>query len=97
MARETWRLIQLGLGWFILLVIAPIGWVFPGPFGFLFIAIGSILILRSSQWSRRQFIKLAQRYPVVVGKLRRWLGRNGKARNSAASQAANQTADQQEG
>lgn len=75
MARETWRLIQLSLGWLFILVVAPIGWVVPGPFGLFAVLIGSVLILRSSHWSRRQFIRLAQRYPKGIGRLRGLLRR----------------------
>lgn len=78
MARETWRLIQLSLGWVFILVLAPVGWLIPGPFGFAAVLIGLVLILRSSQWARRQFIKLAQRHPKMLGRVRRALGRNGR-------------------
>ena len=48
------------------IVIAPL----PGPFGVPIILLGLIVLLKSSTWVKRVFIRLGQKYPRIVKPLR---------------------------
>jgi len=52
-------------------VIAPL----PGPFGVPVMVVGLMILLRSSFWARRAFVKLQRRHPRIVFPLRRLLRR----------------------
>ncbi len=53
-------LIALGI------VITPL----PGPFGVPIILLGLAVMLRSSVWIKRQFVKMRARHPKVLGPIR---------------------------
>ena len=60
----------LGLGLMLLgVVITPL----PGPFGVPIILVGLIILLRSSVWVKRLFVRLVQKYPKVLKPLRAML------------------------
>jgi len=48
------------------LVISPL----PGPLGLPVMVLGLVLLLRSSTWIKRQFVRLVQKYPKWLGPLR---------------------------
>jgi hypothetical protein len=48
------------------LVISPL----PGPLGLPVMLVGLVLLLRSSTWIKRQFVKLVQKHPKWLGPLR---------------------------
>jgi hypothetical protein len=54
--------------------IAPL----PGPMGLPLVLLGLILILRTSVWARRGFVKLSKRYPKWLGPVRRALRKRAK-------------------
>lgn len=70
---SRWGLSILG-GLMVLLgiAIAP----FPGPFGIPIMVVGLMLLLRSSYWARRAFVKLQYKHPRFVFPLRRLLRRD---------------------
>ncbi|MCX8499610.1 MAG: PGPGW domain-containing protein [Caulobacteraceae bacterium] len=53
------------------IVMAPL----PGPFGVPVMVVGLMILLRSSFWARRAFVKLQRRHPRIVFPLRRLLRR----------------------
>ena len=60
----------LGLGLMLLgVVITPL----PGPFGVPIILVGLIILLRSSVWVKRLFIRLVRKYPKLLKPLRAML------------------------
>lgn len=48
------------------LAISPL----PGPFGLPVVLLGLVLLLRSSTWVKRHFVRLVQKYPKWLGPLR---------------------------
>jgi hypothetical protein len=71
------RLARLGMGVaggaivVIGLLIAPL----PGPLGVPVMVVGLMILLRSSFWARRTFVRLQRRHPRFVFPLRRLLRR----------------------
>lgn len=53
------------------IVMAPL----PGPFGVPVMVVGLMILLRSSFWAKRAFVKLQHRHPRIVFPLRRLLRR----------------------
>ncbi|ESQ76791.1 hypothetical protein [Asticcacaulis sp. AC402] len=51
------------------IAIAPL----PGPMGVPFFMFGLILLLRSSVWVKRRFVRLSRRFPKLVGPVRAML------------------------
>ncbi len=47
-------------------IITPL----PGPFGVPIIIVGLIILLRSSTWVKRQFVKQVKKHPRSFGKIR---------------------------
>ena len=58
----TTRLLLLGLGW-LLLVLVPVLGPLPGPGGVFLLAGGLILLLRNSVWARRRYVRAKRRWP----------------------------------
>lgn len=56
------RLFMLALGT-ILIVAAPAVGVLPGPGGIIVFAVGLALVLRSSRWAKRRYVRLKRRWP----------------------------------
>jgi hypothetical protein len=48
------------------LAISPL----PGPLGLPVVLLGLVLLLRSSTWIKRQFVRLVHKYPKWLGPLR---------------------------
>ena len=65
--RHFWKsslfaraMIALGV---LLLVIAPLVGLLPGPGGIFVVAAGLTLILRYSLWAKRHYVRLSRRWP----------------------------------
>ena len=56
------RLVLFGIG-LICLVLAPLLSPLPGPGGIITFAIGLGLVLQTSAWARRRYVKFKRRYP----------------------------------
>ena len=73
-ASRLGRLVMALLGGAIVavgIVMAPL----PGPFGVPVMVVGLMILLRSSFWAKRAFVKLQRRHPRFVFPLRRLLRR----------------------
>lgn len=69
-----WRLLAIGAGW-LLLLVAPIVGLLPGPGGIVVAAIATVVLLRYSQNARRLFVRLKRRYPMMSWPLRKAVDR----------------------
>lgn len=65
-----WRLLAIGGGW-LLLGIAPIVGLLPGPGGLVVAAIATVVLIRYSRDARRLFVRLKRRYPQMSWPLRK--------------------------
>jgi hypothetical protein len=68
------RIALLGLGWTLLGAGLPFA-LLPGHLGVPMVAVGLIIVLRTSRQARRQFIGLQRRHPRIVFPIRRLLRR----------------------
>lgn len=48
---------------FVLMAVAPVLGVLPGPGGIFVFAGGLVLVLRNASWARRRFARLKRRFP----------------------------------
>ncbi len=60
----------LGLG---LMLVGAVITPLPGPFGVPIILVGLVILLRSSVWVKRLFVRLVQKYPKLLKPLRAML------------------------
>lgn len=60
----TARTVQLALG-IVLLLLAPVVGILPGPGGVFVFAGGLVLLLRNSRWMRRRFARAKRRWPKL--------------------------------
>ena len=81
------KIALMGAGW-TLLGLSPIVGLLPGPGGIPMAAAGLVLILSQSYTARRIFIRSQQRYPKILGPLRRFMRRKTAARRTAAEKPA---------
>jgi hypothetical protein len=75
LGRRVGRFALLGLGWILMAVGLPLA-VLPGHLGAPMVAVGLIIVLRTSRPARRLFIGLQRRHPRIVFPIRRLLRRN---------------------
>lgn len=47
----------------LLIILAPLVGVIPGPGGVFFFAAGAALVLRNSRWAKKQYARLKRRHP----------------------------------
>ncbi|PXA83467.1 hypothetical protein DMC47_43340, partial [Nostoc sp. 3335mG] len=52
------------LGW-VLIVLAPVVGLLPGPGGIFVAAAGFALVLQTSQWAKRVYVRFKRRWPRV--------------------------------
>ena len=57
----------------ILMAVGVVIMPLPGPFGVPVILLGLIILLRSSMWVKRRFVKLVQTHPKILRPLRAML------------------------
>src|SRR5215510_13641903 len=72
--RRALRWLAVGAGFF-LIAIGLVGALLPGHLGVPVLVIGLVMVLRSSQQAKRQFIGLQRRHPKIVFPIRRLLRR----------------------
>jgi hypothetical protein len=65
------RIVYLGTGWVLVLVVTPVVGALPGPGGVFIFAFGAALLLKNSNWVKRSYARLAKRHP----KYARWADR----------------------
>ena len=73
------RNLLLAIG-ILLLLLAPVVGILPGPGGIFLVAGGAALILRSSTWAKRAYVRVKRRWPRVGGYLDRGLRRTSARR-----------------
>ena len=71
----------------LLIVIAPLVGLLPGPGGVFVFAAGMVLLLRNSAWARRRFARVKRRWPRVGDLVDRALRRPSERRRRAVRQA----------
>ena len=64
----------------LLLLLAPVVGILPGPGGIFLVAGGAALILRASPWAKRAYVRGKRRWPRVGGWLDRGLRRTSARR-----------------
>jgi hypothetical protein len=57
------RIVYLGLGWLMVLVLTPLIGALPGPGGIFVFAGGMALLLKNSNWVKRLYARYSHRYP----------------------------------
>ncbi len=61
---SPWRIPLMALGW-LLMLLAPVVGVLPGPGGIFVFVAGLILLLRNSAWAKRRYVQLKRRWPKL--------------------------------
>ena len=79
------RLLQLILA-VILILLAPVVGLLPGPGGVFVFAGGLVLLLRNSRWARRHFAKAKRRWPRIGALADKGLRRGSAQRRRALEQ-----------
>ncbi len=64
----------------VLLLLAPVVGILPGPGGIFLVAGGAALILRASPWAKRAYVRAKRRWPRVGSWLDRGLRRTSARR-----------------
>lgn len=54
---------MIALGLLLVVVVAPLVGLLPGPGGIFVVAAGLTLILRYSLWAKRHYVRLSRRWP----------------------------------
>lgn len=62
---QPFRVFQLFLGGFLMLIAPIVGIATPGPLGILIFGVGFALVLRNSRWVRKRYVRHTRRYPKV--------------------------------
>lgn len=81
------RIVYLGAGWFLVLIVTPAVGVLPGPGGVFIFAGGLALLLKNSNWVKRGYVRVARKYPKIARLadkgLRRPLAPRGRAKKQS--------------
>ena len=77
-------LLSLGL---VLIALAPVIGILPGPGGIFVFAAGLVLVLRSSAWARRRWARVKRRWPRLGGLADRTMRRGSALRRHARDRA----------
>jgi hypothetical protein len=64
----------------VLLLLAPVVGILPGPGGIFLVAGGAALILRASPWAKRVYVRAKRRWPRIGSYLDRGLRRTSARR-----------------
>jgi len=75
-----WGIFGLGI---ILMILSPLAGVVPGPGGIFLFAIGLAMVLKTSMWAKRHYVRF-KRWQPKAGRLTDW----GLRRNSARRREA---------
>jgi len=82
-----------GLGVILLLIVAPIVGALPGPGGIVVAGIGLAMILKTSMWARRRYVRF-KRWQPKAGRWTDWALRRQSARRREAIRKAQREAPQ---
>ena len=86
-----WGLFVLGV---LLMIVSPIAGVLPGPGGILLFAAGLSLVLRTSLWAKRHYVRF-KRWQPRAGKMTDWGLRRQSHRRREALRKDRERADTQ--
>ena len=79
-----WAIFAIGV---LLLVLAPIVGALPGPGGIIIAGIGLAMVLKTSMWARRRYVKF-KRWQPKAGRMTDWALRRRSARRREALRKA---------
>jgi hypothetical protein len=79
-----WTIFGIGL---VLLILAPVVGAIPGPGGILVAGVGLALMLKTSMWARRYYVKF-KRWQPKAGRWTDWALRRKSARRREAMRKA---------
>ena len=79
-----WAIFGVGV---VLLILAPIVGALPGPGGIIVAGIGLALVLKTSMWARRHYVKF-KRWQPKAGRMTDWALRRRSARRREALRKA---------
>ena len=82
-----WTLFTLGL---VLLILAPLVGAIPGPGGIVVAGIGLALVLRTSMWAKRRYVRV-KRWQPKAGRWMDWALRRPSAKRREALRKAEQS------
>jgi hypothetical protein len=82
-----WTLFALGV---VLLVVSPLVGAIPGPGGIVVAGIGLALILKTSMWAKRRYVKF-KRWQPKAGRWTDWALQRRSARRREAARKAGET------
>ena len=89
---SRWRVLLLIAGW-VLIALAPVVGVLPGPGGIFLFAGGAALVLRNSHWAKRRYVGLKRRWPKLGHACDRVMRRASALRRRAIAAAEGGKAD----
>ncbi len=78
---------MFALGVLLVLVVAPLAGLLPGPGGIVVVAAGLSLMLRHSLWAKRHYVRFSRRWPRH-GARADWALRRKRGRKVPEKQAA---------
>ena len=79
-----WAIFAIGV---LLLILAPIVGALPGPGGIIVAGIGLAMVLKTSMWARRRYVKF-KRWQPTAGRMTDWALRRRSARRREAIRKA---------
>ncbi len=79
-----WSIFALGA---VLIVLSPLAGVIPGPGGIFVFAIGLAMVLKTSMWAKRRYVRF-KRWQPKAGHWMDWGMRRGSARRREAVRKA---------
>ena len=82
-----WSLFGLGV---ILLILSPVVGIIPGPGGIVVAGIGLALILKTSMWAKRHYVRI-KRWQPKAGRWMDWALRRPSAQRREAIRKAQET------
>ena len=85
-----WTLFAIGL---LLLVVSPLVGAIPGPGGVLVAGLGLALVLKTSMWAKRHYVKF-KRWQPKAGRWTDWALRRPSARRREAVRKADLASDE---
>jgi hypothetical protein len=98
--RERWRIWKRthgirhaihALGW-VLIVLAPVVGLLPGPGGVFVAAAGFALVLQTSHWAKRAYVRFKRRWPKIGALIDRTMRRPSERRRREREKLALATA-----
>ena len=83
-----WSIFAVGV---ILLIISPLVGVIPGPGGIVVAGIGLALVLKTSMWAKRHYVRF-KRWQPTAGRWGDWALRRGSAKRREALRKSTEAA-----